>query len=127
VSGPLRLPAIDEDEAPRLAAFRTAHPEVVIGDLGFGKVWQARIAEDNGETVITRYVLRDLLDKLDAIFLALPGRAALAPRRRALGGRARPAGVASGSARCRECPGWLARPRYVDLRRCPPWSRDVRR
>jgi hypothetical protein len=68
VNGPVRLPAIDEDEAPRLAAFRAAHPEVVIGDLGFGKVWQARISEENGETVITRYTLRELLGKLDSMY-----------------------------------------------------------
>ena len=47
----------------RLQAFRAAHPEVIIGDGGFG-VWQARIPETNGETVISRYTLRGLLDKL---------------------------------------------------------------
>jgi len=46
-----------------VASFRTAHPEVIIGDLGFGKVWQARIPEGEayGESVITRYTLRELL------------------------------------------------------------------
>ena len=46
VTGP-RLPVLlladDSGQVPRLAAFRAAHPEVIIGDLGFGTVWQARI------------------------------------------------------------------------------------
>lgn len=50
-------------EAYRLAAFRAAHPDVIIGDGGFG-VWQARIPEPDGETVTTRYTLRELLDRL---------------------------------------------------------------
>lgn len=54
----------EEDQLPRLAAFRAAHPEVAIGDLGFGGVRQARIPEVNGETVITRHTLRELLDRL---------------------------------------------------------------
>jgi hypothetical protein len=57
-------PLPDElDQVARLARFRTAHPEVIIGDGGFGTI-QARIPELNGETVITRYTLRELLDKL---------------------------------------------------------------
>jgi hypothetical protein len=47
----------------RLHAFRAAHPEVIIGDGGFG-VWQARIPEPSGEQVISRYTLREPLDKL---------------------------------------------------------------
>lgn len=60
----------DEDQLARLTSFRAAHPEVVIGDLGFGKVWQARIPADDedGESVVTRYTLRELLGKLDEIF-----------------------------------------------------------
>jgi len=50
----------------RLARFRAAHPEVIVGDGGFGTV-QARIPELNGEIVITRYTLRELLDKLDEL------------------------------------------------------------
>ena len=50
----------------RLARFRAAHPEVIIGDGGFGTV-QARIPELDGETVITRYTLRELLDRLDEL------------------------------------------------------------
>ena len=37
---------------------------MIVGDGGFGTV-QARVPELNGETVITRYTLRELLDKLD--------------------------------------------------------------
>lgn len=50
----------------RLQAFRAAHPEVIIGDGGFG-VWQARIPEPDGEWIISRYMLRELLDKLDGL------------------------------------------------------------
>jgi hypothetical protein len=117
VNGPVRLPAIDEDEAPRLAAFRAAHPEVVIGDLGFGKVWQARISEENGETVITRHKLSDLLDRLDVIFPGLPGpRGALNPpgdaaRQEAVPGRpAWPAVFLPKESTPPRGPGRLARP-----------------
>jgi len=48
----------------RLQHFRQAHPDVITGDGGFGTM-QARIPEPNGENVITRYSLRELLDKLD--------------------------------------------------------------
>ena len=53
------------DPLLRLAAFREAHPAVVIG-AGTG-YWQAVIPEPSGETVITRYTLRALLDKLDEL------------------------------------------------------------
>ena len=56
------LPA-EPGEVFRLAAFRAAHPEVIIGDGGFG-MWQARIPEPDGETVTTRRTLRELLDRL---------------------------------------------------------------
>jgi hypothetical protein len=56
----------EPDQLLRLARFRAAHPEVIIGDGGFGTV-QARIPEPNGETVITRHTLRELLDKLDEL------------------------------------------------------------
>jgi hypothetical protein len=87
--------AAEEDQLARLTSFRAAHPEVVIGDLGFGKVWQARIPEheEDGESVVTRYTLRELLDQLTVIFPGLEGpRGALPLGRRAPGGRARPAG-----------------------------------
>ena len=53
----------EPDQLLRLATFRAAHPEVIVGDGGFGTV-QARIPEPDGETVITRYTLRELLDRL---------------------------------------------------------------
>ena len=56
----------EPDQAQRLSRFRKDHPDVIIGDGGFG-TWQARIPESHGETVITRYILRDLLDKLDEL------------------------------------------------------------
>ncbi len=59
----LRLVREEPDQVLRLQAFRAAHPDVIIGDFGFG-VWQARIPEPNGEHVISRYTLRELLDKL---------------------------------------------------------------
>jgi hypothetical protein len=60
-------PVPDElDQLARLTRFRAAHPEVIVGDGGFGTV-QARIPELDGETVITRYTLRELLDKLDQL------------------------------------------------------------
>jgi hypothetical protein len=66
VNGRHRVPPPGTDEADqltRLAAFHAAHPDVIIGDGGFG-TWQARIPEPNGETVTTRHTLRELLDKL---------------------------------------------------------------
>jgi hypothetical protein len=62
----LRLVADELDQVARLARFKAAHPDVVVGDSGFGTM-QARIPEENGEIVITRYSLRELLDKLDEV------------------------------------------------------------
>ena len=53
-------------ELARLRQFRVGHPDVLIGDGGFG-TWQALIPEPDGETVTTRYTLRELLDRLDAL------------------------------------------------------------
>jgi hypothetical protein len=50
----------------RLGQLRAEHPGVLVGGGGFG-TWQAIIPEENGETVITRYTLRELLDKLGEI------------------------------------------------------------
>lgn len=52
------------DQVPRLLDFRAAHPEVTIELDGF---WRAVIPAENGETVITRYELRAVLDKLDEL------------------------------------------------------------
>ena len=62
----LRLVREEPDQVLRLQAFRAAHPEVIIGDFGFG-VWQARIPEPDGEHVISRYTLCELLDKLSEL------------------------------------------------------------
>lgn len=51
------------EQLVRLARFRAEHPGVIIGAGGFGTV-QARIPRPDGETVVTRYTLRELLDKL---------------------------------------------------------------
>lgn len=61
-----RLTPDEPDQAPRLRAFRAAHPDVIIGPGGFG-TWQARIPAPNGETVATRYTMRELLDRLDEL------------------------------------------------------------
>jgi hypothetical protein len=50
-------------ELERLRRIRAEHPDVLVGGGGFG-TWQAIIPEENGETVITRYTLRELLGKL---------------------------------------------------------------
>ena len=49
----------------RLARFRQAHPGVMVG-AGRGW-WQAVIPEPNGEQVITRHTLGQLLDRLDEL------------------------------------------------------------
>ena len=68
----LRLVPDEEDQLVRLGQFRQRHPAVVIG-AGEGW-WQARIPEPNGEIVTTRYTLGALLDKLDELLGADPGR-----------------------------------------------------
>ena len=60
------VPAEDYDQVVRLAAFRVRHPAVIIGGGGFD-TWQARIPADDGEQVVTRYALKDLLDRLDEL------------------------------------------------------------
>jgi hypothetical protein len=61
---PRLLPGGNEgDQVPRLLDFRAAHPEVSIELDGF---WRAVIPAPggDGETVVCRYQLRDVLDKL---------------------------------------------------------------
>lgn len=56
------------DQVPRRLAYEAAHPDVKI--TYHGPHWQAVIAEltePSGETVITRYSLKALLDKLDEL------------------------------------------------------------
>ncbi len=53
------------DQVPRREASETAHADVKI--TYHGGWWQAVIPEDNGETVVSRYELKALLDKLEAL------------------------------------------------------------
>jgi hypothetical protein len=55
----------ESDQVPRLLEFRRQHPDVRV-EFG-GPFWQAIIPEPRGETVITRYELKALLDKLDEL------------------------------------------------------------
>ncbi len=68
----LRLARDEPDQVPRLLAFRAAHPQVIIGAGEFG-VWQALIPRPDGETVINRYELKALLDKLESLDAADSG------------------------------------------------------
>jgi len=64
--GPARRLVPDElEQVMRLARFRQAHPSVMVG-AGRGW-WQAVIPTPDGEQVITRYTLAQLLDKLDEL------------------------------------------------------------
>jgi hypothetical protein len=61
----VRLTHEDYATLTRLEQFQRAHPGIEIhSGLGY---WQAIIPEDNGSTIITRYGLRALLDKLDEV------------------------------------------------------------
>lgn len=62
----LQLAAEEPDQVPRLLAFCAAHPGVIIGPGEFG-TWQALIPEENGETVVSRHRLCELLDRLDEL------------------------------------------------------------
>jgi hypothetical protein len=65
-SVPLRLVPDEPDQVPRLAAYRAAYRFVVIQPGEF-RTWQALIAESNGETIVVRHTLRELLDRLAAL------------------------------------------------------------
>jgi hypothetical protein len=69
----LRTVPDEPDQVPRLNRFREEHPGVAIG-AGSGW-WQALVPEANGETVVTRYTLRALLDKLDELLSGKPDKA----------------------------------------------------
>jgi hypothetical protein len=74
VSGPGQRTAPPEEpyvldgpaELERLRLLRIAHPDVVAGGGEFG-TWRALIPEENGETVVVRYTLRELLGKLGQV------------------------------------------------------------
>jgi hypothetical protein len=53
------------DQVPRRQTYEAAHPNVEI--IYLGPVWQAIIRDEAGQTVITRYELRGLLDKLESL------------------------------------------------------------
>ncbi len=53
------------DQVPRREAYERARPDVKI--TYHGGWWQAVIPEEAGETVISRYELKALLDKLEAL------------------------------------------------------------
>jgi hypothetical protein len=72
IDAALGLAPDEPDQVLRLGRFREEHAGVIIGDGGFG-TWQARIPESNGETVITRYTLRELLDKLGELMAGRGG------------------------------------------------------
>ena len=63
---PRRMLAIapeELDQLVRLQAFREQHPEITIGAIS-RRAWQACLPEpDDGQTVITRRTLGDLLDR----------------------------------------------------------------
>jgi hypothetical protein len=64
---PRLLPGFSEgDQVPRLLDFRAAHPEVSIELDGF---WRAVIPAPggDGETVVCRYELKAVLDKLSEL------------------------------------------------------------
>ena len=61
-----RLAAGEPGQVPRLLAFRAAHPAVIIGAGEFG-TWQALIPAPDGETVVSRHRLCELLDRLDEL------------------------------------------------------------
>jgi hypothetical protein len=61
----LRLLPDELEQVMRLARFRQGHPGVMVG-AGRGW-WQAVIPAANGEQVITRYTLGQLLDRLDEL------------------------------------------------------------
>lgn len=74
MTDPMRVvPALDYEQMVRLAGFRAAHPDVIVGDLGFDW-WQGRIREDGGETVVTRRTLPELLDRLEVLLRLAAGR-----------------------------------------------------
>ena len=53
------------DQVPRRAAYEATHPEVEI--IYLGQYWQAISREESGQTIITRYTLKALLDKLESM------------------------------------------------------------
>lgn len=53
------------DQMPRRLAYEASHPAAEI--VYAGTYWQAVITEENGQVIVTRYDLKSLLDKLEAL------------------------------------------------------------
>jgi hypothetical protein len=122
VTGPARPEFVLDgpDELGRLRQFRAAHPDVLIGDGGFG-TWQAIVRDVNGETVITRYALRELLDRLAVIFPDLPTARRLPRQRSALSCRASTTGRGQRGAPGKPGEPEAKRPVITVLAIGPPW------
>lgn len=74
----LRMVPDEPDQVFRLQEFRTAYPDVIVGQGEFG-TWQARIPHQSGETVTIRYTLRELLDRLGELLTEHPGESPSCP------------------------------------------------
>jgi hypothetical protein len=68
----LSLVPDEPDQIVRLNRFRAQHPGIAI-HAGPG-YWQALLPERAGEVVVTRYQLKELLDKLDSLTSQLASR-----------------------------------------------------
>ena len=77
-AGGLRLIPGEPGQAARLAAYRSAYPCLVIEPNEFG-TWRGLIGEQAGETVVVRYTLRELLDRLGELLGEPPQLAAPRP------------------------------------------------
>jgi hypothetical protein len=63
----VRIAPEQQAQLLRLRAFREQYPGVIIGAIS-RRAWQACIPEPgDGETVITRRELKDLLDRLESV------------------------------------------------------------
>jgi len=53
------------DQVPRRLAYQKTHPETEIAY--FGPYWRAVVHQENGETTVVRFALKQLLDKLESL------------------------------------------------------------
>ena len=60
--------AHDLNQVARKDAFLRSHPGSRIYALSHAGPWQADVPEESGSTVLTRYSLPELMDKLDEVF-----------------------------------------------------------
>jgi hypothetical protein len=67
MNSPLGVLFGQPDEVARLARFRRAHPDVLIGVHPGWQFWQAVIPGLDGERIVTRYQLKALLDVLESL------------------------------------------------------------